>query len=70
MGVGGLDFWKDGREVFDNIQLIYSYPNGRKLMYSAITTFQHLPILSSQRPEFGLVVMGTAGAVEMTLGER
>ncbi len=68
MGVGGLDFWKDGREVFDNIQLIYSYPGGRKLMYSAITTCQHLPILSSQRPEVGLVVMGTAGAVEMTLG--
>jgi predicted dehydrogenase len=68
VGVGGLDFWKDGREVFDNIQLIYSYPGGRKMMYSAITTCQHLPILSSQRPEFGLVIMGTAGAVEMTLG--
>jgi predicted dehydrogenase len=68
VGVGGLDFWKDGREVFDNIQLIYSYPGGRKFMYSAITTCQHLPILCSQRPEFGLVVMGTAGAVEMTLG--
>jgi predicted dehydrogenase len=68
VGVGGLDFRRDGREVFDNIQLIYSYPNGRKMMYSAISTCQHLPILSSQRPEFGLVVMGTAGAVEMTLG--
>jgi len=68
VGVGGLDFWKDGRDVFDNIQLIYSYPGGRKFMYSAITTCQHLPILSSQRPEFGLVIMGTAGAVEMTLG--
>jgi predicted dehydrogenase len=68
VGVGGLDFRKDGREVFDNIQLIYSYPGGRKMMYSAITTCQHLPILSSQRPEAGLVVMGTAGAVEMTLG--
>ena len=68
VGVGGLDFWNDGRDVFDNIQLIYSYPNGRKMMYSAITTCQHLPILSSQRRECGLVVMGTAGAVEMTLG--
>jgi predicted dehydrogenase len=69
VGVGGLDFQKDGRDVFDNIQLIYSYPGGRKMMYSAITTCQHLPILSSQRCEFGLVVMGTAGAVEMTLGD-
>jgi predicted dehydrogenase len=68
LGLGSLDTWRDGREVNDNIQLIYNYPNGRKLMYSAITTCQHLPILSSQRPEFGIVVMGTGGAVEMTLG--
>jgi predicted dehydrogenase len=68
LGLGSLDTWRDGREVNDNIQLIYNYPNGRKLMYSAITTCQHLPILSSQRPEFGIVVMGTGGAVEITLG--
>lgn len=68
LGLGSLDTWRDGREVNDNIQLIYNYSNGRKLTYSAITTCQHLPILSSQRPEFGIVVMGTAGAVEMTLG--
>ena len=68
IGVGGLDFRRDGREVFDNIQLIYSYPNGRKFMFSAITTSQHLPMLASQRSEVGMVIMGTAGAVEITLG--
>lgn len=68
IGVGGLDFRRDGREVFDNIQLIYSYPNGRKMIFSAITTCQHLPILSSQRPEVGMVIMGTRGAVEITYG--
>ncbi len=68
IGVGGLDFRRDGRDVFDNIQLIYSYPNGRKMTFSAISTCQHLPILSSQRPEVGIVVMGTRGAVEMTYG--
>jgi predicted dehydrogenase len=68
MGLGGLDTWHDGREIYDNIQLIYGYPNGRKLIYSAITTNQHLPLLGGQRPEFGEVIMGTAGAVEMTLG--
>jgi predicted dehydrogenase len=68
IGVGGLDFRRDGRDVFDNIQLIYSYPNGRKMVFSSITTCQHLPILSSQRPEVGLVVMGTAGAVELSFG--
>jgi predicted dehydrogenase len=68
LGLGGLDTWHDGRDIYDNIQLIFSYPKGRKLMYSAITTNQHLPILGATRPEFGIVVMGTAGAVEMTLG--
>jgi len=68
VGVGGLDYRKDGRDVFDNIQLIYNYPGGRKLTYSAISTCQHLPMLASQRPQEGLVVMGTAGAVELTFG--
>ncbi len=69
MGLGGIDTWKDGRDVYDNIQLIYSYPNGRKVMYSAITTNQHLPLLNSTRPEFGEVIMGTAGALEITVGD-
>jgi predicted dehydrogenase len=69
MGLGGLDTWHDGRDIYDNIQLIYSYPKGRKLIYSAITTNQHLPLLNSQRPEFGEVIMGTAGAVEITVGD-
>jgi predicted dehydrogenase len=68
IGVGGLDFRRDGRDLFDNIQLVYSYPNGQKMVFSAITTCQHLPILSSQRPEVGLVIMGTRGAVEITAG--
>lgn len=68
VGVGGLDTWRDGRDIYDNIQLIYSFPKGRKLTYSAISTCQHLPMLCSERPEFGIVVMGTAGAVEMNVG--
>lgn len=69
VGVGGLDTWKDGRDVFDNIQLIYKYPNGRKLTYSAISTNHHLPILNNTRPEFGEVIMGTAGSLEITVGD-
>ena len=37
-GIGGIDFWKDGRETYDNIQLLFQYPQGRKLVYSAIST--------------------------------
>jgi len=30
MGLGSLDMLKDGRDVYDNIQLIYNYPGGKK----------------------------------------
>jgi predicted dehydrogenase len=70
MGLGGLDTWKDdGRDIFDNIQLIFQYPGGRKLTYSAISTNSHLPYFASTRPEFGMCIMGTAGAVEITIGD-
>jgi len=69
LGVGGLDTWHDGRDVFDNIQLIYKYPKNQKLVYSSITTNAHLPYLDSQRPEFGECIMGTAGCLEMTVGD-
>jgi predicted dehydrogenase len=38
MGVGGVDYWKDGRETFDNIHLIYSYPKGVKATFTCLTS--------------------------------
>jgi predicted dehydrogenase len=69
IGVGGIDTFKDGRDVYDNIQLIYVYPNGRKLLYSSISTNSHLDLLQAQRQEFGEVIMGTAGTIEITIGD-
>jgi predicted dehydrogenase len=69
MGVGGIDYYKDGRDVYDNIQLIYQYPNGRKLLYSSISTNSHLDMLQAQRTEFGEIIMGTAGCIEITVGD-
>lgn len=37
-GTGGIDYWKDGRETDDNVQVIYRYPTGQALFFSAITT--------------------------------
>ncbi len=68
IGLGGLDHWHDGRDVYDNIQLIYQYSGGRKLTYSAITTNSHLPMLGSTRPEMAELIMGTQGAIEITVG--
>lgn len=37
MGVGGIDYWKDGRETYDNVHLIYSYSNGVKAKFTCLT---------------------------------
>ncbi len=36
VGSGGVDYWKDGREVFDNVYTIFDYPNGTKASFSSI----------------------------------
>ncbi|HZT29672.1 MAG TPA: Gfo/Idh/MocA family oxidoreductase [Bryobacteraceae bacterium] len=69
IGVGGIDFYKDGRTCYDNIQLIFQYPKGRKLLYSSISTNSHLDLLQAKRVEFGEVIMGTAGTIEITIGD-
>jgi predicted dehydrogenase len=67
-GVGGIDTYKDGRDVYDNIQLIFKYPNGEKLVYSSISTNQHLPLFYSTRLQFGEMIMGTEGTIHITVG--
>ncbi len=69
MGLGSLDMLKDGRDVYDNIQLIYKYPNGQKLTYSSISTNQFLPYFNGNRPEMGEIIMGTDGTIEITVGD-
>ena len=67
-GVGGNEFIKDGRTVFDNIQLILKYPAGQKMIYQSICTNNHLTQFQGQRTEFGEVIMGTEGTIEITVG--
>ncbi len=68
VGVGGNEFVKDGRTVYDNIQLILQYPGGRKMMYSSISTNKHLSLFGGTRTEFGERIMGTDGTIEITVG--
>lgn len=68
VGVGGTDYIKDGRDIFDNIQLIFKYPKGQKLHYSSITTNRHLPLFNAERTEFGECIMGTQGTIHITVG--
>ncbi|MGK7397517.1 MAG: Gfo/Idh/MocA family protein [Candidatus Cyclobacteriaceae bacterium M3_2C_046] len=36
-GMGGIDYWKDGRETYDNIHAIFEYPDGVKATYTCLT---------------------------------
>ena len=54
MGVGGIDYWKDGRETFDNIHLIYSYPKGVRASFTCLT--------SNAMGDYKVKVMGDKGA--------
>jgi len=37
-GFGGIDYWKDGRETYDNVRLFYEYPGGMKASFTCLTT--------------------------------
>jgi predicted dehydrogenase len=68
MGLGSLDTLKDGRNVWDNIQLTYRYPKGQKLTYSSISTNSFSPYFNGQRTEMAECIMGTDGTIEITVG--
>ncbi|MEM9144071.1 MAG: Gfo/Idh/MocA family oxidoreductase [Bacteroidota bacterium] len=54
-GAGGIDYWKDGRETFDNIHLIYSYPGGVKAKFTCLT--------SNAMDDYKIKVHGDQGTV-------
>jgi predicted dehydrogenase len=69
MGLGGLDTMFDGRDIYDNIQLIIKYPKGKKLMWSGSSTTSHLPLFGGARAEQGEMICGTQGTVHITIGD-
>jgi predicted dehydrogenase len=56
-GMGGIDYWKDGRETYDNVTVVYNYPAGEKVTFSSTTTNAH--------DGEHIVIMGTEGTIEM-----
>jgi len=61
-GVGGLDYWKDGRDIFDNVAVVFEYPQGQKFIFTSICNNAHL--------DFSEVIMGDEGTIEITLGNN
>jgi predicted dehydrogenase len=69
MGMGSRDFMHDGRDILDNIQLVFKYPKGRRMLWTGMPTSTHLPALQGQRTEMGEIIMGTQGSIHITVGD-
>jgi len=59
-GFGSINHWEDGREVFDNVNLVYKYPNGKHLIYDSMISNKHYGM--------EVQVMGNTGTIEMESG--
>lgn len=56
-GLGGIDYWKDGRETYDNVSVVYNYPGGQKALFTSTTTNAH----DGEK----IKIMGTEATIEM-----
>jgi predicted dehydrogenase len=55
MGVGGIDYWKDGRETYDNTHLIFDYPSGVRAKFTCLT--------SNAQGDYQVKVLGSKGSI-------
>ncbi len=60
MGSGSINYWKDGREVYDNVNLVYHYPNDTHVIYDSMT--------SNKKYGMEIQAMGPLGTIEMEAG--
>ena len=56
-GIGGTDVYKDGRETFDNTNLVFEYPDGVKASFQSMITNAHEDVV--------MTFMGTEGSIEI-----
>ncbi len=57
-GVGGIDYWKDGRETYDNVHVFTRYKSGVTATYTSQTT--------NSLDGFRISVLGKKGTVILT----
>lgn len=59
-GFGDILFWKDGREVYDSVSVIYHYPNGLRMTFESIISNKHYGMDEQ--------VLGHEGTLELAQG--
>ncbi|MRX46166.1 Gfo/Idh/MocA family protein [Pedobacter puniceum] len=57
MGLGGIDYWKDGRDIYDNIKVIYEYENGIKSCVTSVSNNQH--------NSYAIKILGSKGTLDI-----
>ncbi|MEA1887212.1 MAG: Gfo/Idh/MocA family oxidoreductase [Bacteroidota bacterium] len=60
-GTGSINYWHDGREVFDNVNMVYEYPDGSSLIYDSMISNAHYGYEEQ--------IMGPRGTMELEVGK-
>lgn len=55
--MGGVNYWKDGRDTYDNIRAIYEYPNDIKVSVTSV--------LSNAYNGYGIRILGDKATLEI-----
>lgn len=61
MGSGAITFWKDGREVYDNVHCIYEFEDGRQMTYASVISNKFYGLEEQ--------ILGSKGTVEPERGK-
>ena len=61
MGHGAITYWKDGREVYDNVSCIYVFENGKKMTFDSVISNKFYGLEEQ--------IMGSLGTIELEKGK-
>lgn len=61
MGTGAITFWKDGREVYDNVHTIYTFDDGKQMTFSSVISNKFYGLEEQ--------ILGNKGTVEPEKGK-
>jgi predicted dehydrogenase len=62
VGAGGIDYWRDGRETFDNVHAVWTFPDGMKASFTSLTANAHGGYSIELRGSRGTIELGVDSA--------
>ena len=61
VGYGSVNHWKDGRELYDSVNVVYKYPDGVNVIFDSM--------ISNRRYGMEIQIMGPEGTIEAEKGK-